>query len=175
MPVTTRRPAADEFAPYYASYIALVPEGDLLATLRAQADTYRALFADVPDERRSLRYAPGKWSLAESLLHVTDTERVFAYRALRIARGDATTPLPGFDQDAWVPASMADARSLADLVDEFVAVRQATLALLTGLPDAAWDRRGIASNATVSVRALAFMIAGHAAHHAQLFRDHYLP
>lgn len=174
MPVTTRRPDADEFAPYYAGYIALVPEGDLLTTLRAQADAYRALFTDVPDQRRTLRYAPGKWSLAESLLHVTDTERVFAYRALRIARGDAT-PLPGFDQDAWVPASAADQRSLASLVDEFVAVRQATLALLAGLSDEAWDRRGTASNATVSVRALAFMIAGHAAHHAQLFRDHYLP
>ena len=167
-------PATTEYAPYYQRYVATVPSGDILVTLQAQADAYRDLFQPVPDARRLHRYAPGKWSVAESLLHVTDTERVFAYRALRIARGD-TTPLPGFDQDAWVPASAANDRPLADLVQEFLAARAATLLLFAGLPPDAWDRTGTASEVPVSVRGLAFITAGHAQHHLDLFRSRYLP
>ncbi len=172
--MTYPTPAPHEFAPYYQRYVALVPAGDILSTLHGQMDDYHARFRDVPDDRRTYRYAPGKWSLAESLLHVIDTERVFAYRAMRIARGD-TTPLPGFDQDAWVPVSGADTRRLAGLVDEFLAVRRATVALFSGFPAAAWDGTGTAADNPVSVRGLAFITAGHAQHHADLFRSRYLP
>lgn len=168
------RPAADEFASYYAAYVAQVPTADVIAVLREQDDAFRGLFARVPDELRLYSYAEGKWTIAESIQHVTDTERVFAYRALRIARGD-TISLPGFDQDAWVPTSEANERSLASLVEEFTAVRAATIALLAGLPATAWDRRGIASGHPVSVRGLAFITAGHALHHEGILRERYLP
>jgi hypothetical protein len=171
--MTYPTPTPQEFAPYYQRYAALVPDGDILATLRTQADDYLACLRGVPDARRTYRYGPDKWSLAESLLHVIDTERVFAYRAMRIARGD-TTPLPGFEQDEWIPTSEAATRRLGDLADEFRVVRAATVALLTGLPAAAWDRVGTASGHAVSVRGLAFITAGHAQHHLDLFRIRYL-
>jgi hypothetical protein len=176
-PVTTAspflRPAADEFAPYYGTYVQQVPDGDILRTLHDQAEQYRTRLAGVDEAQRLYRYAPGKWTRAESLQHVTDTERVFAYRALRIARADAT-PLPGFEQDDWILSSEADTRSLASLVQEFLTVRASTLALFAGLPASAWDRRGTASGQPVSVRGLAFIVAGHAAHHDRLFHERYL-
>jgi hypothetical protein len=129
--------------------------------------------AGVPEDRAGHRYAPDKWTLAESLLHVSDTERVFAYRLLRVARGDRT-PLPGFDQDAWVPATRAANRSLSDIMAEFYAVRAATLALVRSLDDEAIGQAGTASGKDVTARALVWMIAGHAAHHLGLTRDKYL-
>jgi len=170
---TFLRPAADEFAPYYGSYVQQVADGDILVTLRAQASQYRDRLGGVAEGQRLRAYAPGKWTLAEALQHVTDTERVFAYRALRIARGD-TTPLPGFEQDEWIPTSEADTRSLASLLSEFLSVREATITLLAGLPAAAWDRRGTASGQSISVRGQAFIIAGHAQHHDRLFHERYL-
>jgi hypothetical protein len=127
----------------------------------------------VPDARGHIAYAPGKWTLNESLQHVVDAERVFTYRALRIGRGDIT-PLPGFEQDDWVPLSGANNRRLSEIVDEFTAVRASTIALFGGLPSEAWDRRGTASGHPVSVRALAFKCAGHALHHEGIFREKYL-
>jgi hypothetical protein len=171
--VLHQRPASDEYAAYYESYISKVRDGDILDILREQGEALRGLFARVPAERGAYAYGPGKWTLSEMLLHVVDTERVFSYRALRIARGD-TVALHGFEQNDWVPLSGADDRTLASIVDEFVAVRAATIALFTGLPPAAWDRRGTASGQPVSVRALAFKCAGHALHHEGIIRERYL-
>lgn len=171
--MTYPRPAADEYAPHYATYIARVRDGDILQILTEQSDAIRGLFARVPNDRGHFAYAPGKWTLNEVLLHVIDTERVFGYRALRIARGD-TIPLHSFEQDDWVPQSGANKRALRSIVDEFVMVRAATVALFRGLPVDAWSRRGTASGFTVTVRALAFKCAGHALHHEGLIREKYL-
>ncbi|CCG99324.1 hypothetical protein FAES_1314 [Fibrella aestuarina BUZ 2] len=169
------RPAAAEHSPYYGTYINLIPEGaDPLVLLREQPTTLKALLAPLSDEQALFRYALGKWSIKEALVHIIDTERIFAYRALRIGRGDQT-PLPGFDQNDYVPESGADARSLADIWAEYDAVRAATLTLLTSFPDAAFDRIGTASNGPMSVRALAYILPGHEANHIAVFRERYLP
>ncbi len=165
-----QRPGDDEFAPYYARYIQAVPEGDLLGLLARQLSDTRALFAALGEERAGVVPAPGKWSPKDVLLHVADTERVMAYRALRIARGDGT-PLPGFEQDDFAREAGAAGRTVADLLDELTAVRGATIALLRSLPAAAGERRGTASGYTVSVRALAYIIAGHELHHQRLLRE----
>jgi uncharacterized damage-inducible protein DinB len=167
------RPAADEFLPYYGKYIDAVPDGDLLQMLQTQLDETLTLVRGLPEEQGGHRYAPGKWSIRQVLSHVIDAERIFAYRALRIARGDRT-PLASFDENAYADASGADARTLADLADELEHVRLATIALLRGLYDEALARRGTASDAEVSVRALAWIIAGHELHHRKLLRERYL-
>ena len=167
------RPDPSEYASFYAGYIALVPEGELLDLLEQQGDATLALLAAVPEARGGFAYAPGKWTLKEVLGHVADAERVFSYRALRFARGD-TTPLASFDEKAWVPSSGARARSLAALLDELRAVRAATLALLRGLPPGVDLRRGTASGNEISVRALAWIVAGHERHHLKLIRERYL-
>jgi hypothetical protein len=174
------RPTADEYAPYYGTYIdaaerTIAERGlaDVVALLDAQRSDWQALMATVPEAKAAHRYAPGKWTLAESLVHVSDTERVFAYRLLRIARGDRT-PLPGFEQDEWVPASRAANRSLADILAEMVAVREATLALVRSLDGEAVAQQGVASGKEVSARSLVWMIAGHMQHHFGLTRDKYL-
>lgn len=171
--MTSQRPAADEYAPYYERYISRVANGDIVQILREQSDALRGLFARVPAERGAYAYAPGKWTLNEALQHLIDAERVFTYRAVRIARGDQT-PLPGFEQNDWVPLSGANSRTLASIVDEFGAVRGSTVALFSGLPAEAWSRRGTASGFEVTVRALAFKCAGHALHHEGIFREKYL-
>jgi hypothetical protein len=171
--VTYPRPASDEYAPHFDVYVARVRDGDILDILREQGEAMRGLLARVPPERGLFAYAPGKWTLSEMLQHVVDSERVFSYRALRIARGD-TVSLHGFEQDDWVPLSGANGRPLASIVEEFVAVRAATIALFTGLPANAWNRRGTASGHGVSVRALAFKCAGHALHHEGIAREKYL-
>jgi hypothetical protein len=128
--------------------------------------------AAIPEARSHYRYAPGKWSIKEVIGHLSDVERIMAYRALRIARGDAT-PLPGFDEDAYVPYARSDDRTVGELIEEWVAARQASIALLRNLPADAWTRRGTASNKPVSVRALAFIIAGHEQHHLETLRVRY--
>lgn len=168
----SRRPAASEYAPFYANYIAQVADGDLLATLERQTGATSAYITSLPDARRTHRYAEGKWSIAETLLHVVDSERVFAYRLLRVARGD-TTDLPGFDQDAYVPASRADTRTLLSLAAEYTAVRSATMQLVRHLGDDVWDRHGRANGFGVSARALAWIIAGHEAHHLRILAERY--
>jgi len=167
------RPEPTEFDPFYAGYIAGVPDGDLLATLEQQGRDTRATFAGLADARGDFAYAPGKWTVKEVLGHVADGERVFAYRALSFARGESA-PLPGFDEQAWTPASGARARTVADLLDELAAVRGATLALLRHLPSGAPLRRGIANGREISVRALAWIIAGHERHHLRILRERYL-
>lgn len=178
--ILNARPDASEHAPYAAMYLdataqALADAGhaDVVALLEAQRQAWPALLADRAPELVGHAYAPGKWTLGESLLHVADTERVFAYRALRVGRGDRT-PLPGFDQDAWVPESRASRRSLADLLAELDAVRAATLSLVRSMDDAAVMQIGTASGNTVSCRAIVWMIAGHMAHHLTLTKERYL-
>ncbi|MEZ0609772.1 DinB family protein [Fibrella sp. WM1] len=169
------RPTAAEHSPYYGTYINFIPEGaDPIALLSEQPSTLKALLAPLSDEQALFRYAPGKWSIKEALVHIIDTERIFAYRALRIGRGDQT-PLPGFEQNDYVPASGADARSLADIWAEYDAVRAATIALLTSFPDDAFGRIGTASNGPMSLRALAYIMPGHEANHIVVFRERYLP
>jgi uncharacterized damage-inducible protein DinB len=175
-----RRPLPDEHAPYALTYInatdaALTAHGttDLVQLLDAQRGEWQVLLANVPESKASFSYAPGKWTLAEQLVHVSDTERVFAYRLLRVARGDRT-PLPGFEQDEWVPQSRTSRRSLSDILSEILAIREATLALVSSLDEEALAQRGVASGVEISARALVWMIAGHMAHHLTLTRDKYL-
>ena len=167
------RPGPDEYGTPYAGYVAAFPaEADVLAILAAQRDATPARFASLPEERARYRYAAGKWSIKEVLVHLSDVERIMAYRALRVARGDAT-PLPGFDEDAYAPLSGADAHPIASLAEEWQTVRRATLALFRHLPDDAWTRRGTASGWPVSVRALAWIIAGHGRHHLAVLEERY--
>lgn len=168
------RPTPRDYAPYYAGYVSLVPAGDLLSILESQAsETAQLLRSPAARERADLRYAPDKWTVKEVLGHVIDAERVFSYRALRFSRGDAT-PLPGFDEKLYTPAGEFGGRALEDLVDEFLLVRRATLALLRNLPAGGWQRRGVASNAEVSVLGLAYIIAGHELHHRGVLQTRYL-
>lgn len=166
------RPGATEYAPYYGRYIDKVPEGDLLRTLEGQARETQALLAGLSEAKALHRYAPGKWSIKEVVGHVADAERVFSYRALRFARADRTA-LPGFDENAWVPPGNFDARSLKDLAAELDAVRRATVALFRGFDAAALARSGVASDNPVSVRAIAWIIAGHERHHVALLHERY--
>ncbi|HEV7993272.1 MAG TPA: DinB family protein [Gemmatimonadaceae bacterium] len=167
------RPDASEYPPFYHGYVSAVPDGDLIALLREGGLAMRAVATQVPEERGGFRYAEGKWTIREVLGHMIDAERIFSYRALRIARGD-TTPLPGFEQNDYVRTSGSDARTIASLVDELTAVRESSVHLFESLPDDAWARRGIASGKEVSVRALAYIVAGHARHHLTVLREKYL-
>jgi len=166
------RPDASEYAPYYGTYVGTVPEGDLLQILEDQHRDTQALLGGLSEAQALHRYAPGKWSVKEVVGHLTDAERVFSYRALRFARGDAK-PLQGFDENAWVPPGKFDARPLADLAAEFAVVRRATVALFRSLDAAALERRGVASDNLVSVRALAYIIAGHERHHVGILHERY--
>lgn len=170
--LTIARPQSDEYAPYYERYISLVQHDDILNALDQQRRQTMLLLSCRNDDDGNFRYAPEKWSAKEVLGHVCDTERVFAYRALRISRADAT-PLEGFEQDDYVRNGPFAHRPLADLVEDFIAVRRATLSLLRNLDEAAWMRRGIANKNEVSVRALAYIIAGHELHHRRILEEKY--
>ena len=167
------RPGADEYAAFYAGYVAGVPDGELLVLLRDQLAETEALLREFAGARADHRYAPGKWSVKEVVGHMADAERIFAYRALRFARGDRT-PLPGFDENDYVRGSNASARALPEIAGELRSVRMASITLFAGLSEEALMRRGPANNAEVSVRALAWIIAGHERHHAKILRERYL-
>jgi hypothetical protein len=172
--LTTSRPEADEYAPGFAGYVArLGDDEDIVSALASQLDEVVARLQAVPDARGDYRYAPGKWTLKDIVGHLSDTERVFAYRALRVARGD-TTPLPAFDDQAWVAQLGAENRTLADMVEEWGDVRRASLSLFRHLPPATWSRRGIASGQPITVRALAYVMVGHARHHLEVVEARYL-
>ena len=166
------RPEADEIPSHYAGYIQRVPETDPVMVCASQIEETAALLRGLSDSDALYRYGRGKWSIKEVVGHLADTERIMAYRALRIARGD-TTPLPSFDENAYVPPAKFDARSLVDLVGELRTVRAATLALMRTFDEDAWRRRGTASGKPVSVRALGFMIPGHERHHVEVLRTRY--
>ena len=166
------RPRPGEYSPYYDRYISLVEGEDILHTLDQQRRETMTLLCGRDDVDGDFRYAPGKWSAKEVLGHVCDTERVFAYRTLRISRADAT-PMEGFEQDDYVRNGPFAQRPLADLVEDFIAVRRATLSLLRNLDEAAWPRRGMANKNEVTVRALAYIIAGHELHHRRILEEKY--
>ena len=167
------RPDSSEYAPFYAGYIAKVKGDDLIGALEANLEEFSRTLGAVAEVRGGFAYAPGKWTLKEVIGHVIDAERVFSYRAMRIARGDET-PLPGFDEKGWVPRSGANDRTIADLLAELRAVRAATLALLRHLPADSVARRGTASGNGVTVRGLAWILAGHPMHHLGILRERYL-
>src|SRR5215210_5122869 len=167
------KPSEGEFLPYYQRYIALVPDGDVLITLEAQMTETQTLLRGLSASISSYRYATDKWSVNELIGHLIDSERIFAARALRFARNDPT-PLPGFEQDDYVRNSKFDAYPVAELASELNAVRSASVFLFKHLEEAAWMRRGMANNAEVSVRALAYIIAGHELHHREILRTRYL-
>ncbi|MGB2590719.1 MAG: DinB family protein [Candidatus Acidiferrum sp.] len=166
------RPEPGEYAAYYEKYISLVPGNDVTSALESQRLQTMQLFAGRSEREGNFRYGPNKWTVKQVLGHVTDTERIFAYRALRIARAD-NTPLPGFEQDGFVSNGGFNDRTLANLAEEFALVRGATLALFRSLGQEAWLRRGTASNNEVTVRALAYMTAGHELHHRQILEERY--
>jgi hypothetical protein len=166
------RPESDEYAPYYERYISLVTGDDIIATLGEQLRETSALLSSRAEADGDFRYAPEKWSVKEVIGHLSDSERIFAYRALRVSRNDKT-PIEGFEQDDYVRHGGFSQRRLADIVDEFISVRKATLSLLRGLDEAAWTRRGVANKNDVSVRALAYIMAGHELHHRTILKDKY--
>jgi hypothetical protein len=167
------RPQTGEYASYYQRYVDLATEDDVVAALDAQSHETATLLGAISEQQASHRYEPGKWSVKQLVGHVTDGERIFAYRALRIARGD-NTPLPGFEQDPYVANAASDDRPIGDLVEEFVTVRKANVMMLRALPAEAWDRAGTASDNSITVRALAFIMLGHERHHLRILRERYL-
>lgn len=172
--VAPGRPQAGEYAEFYGKYIELVPSTDILGTLESQGLVMAQMLGARSEREGNFRYGPDKWSVKEVIGHLSDSERIFAYRALRFARGD-NTPLPGFEQDDYVKSGGFSARTLAELAEEFEEVRGATIALFNGLDSAAWQRRGAANKNEVSVRALAYIIAGHELHHRRVLEEKYLP
>jgi len=168
-----RRPATSEVAEYYRSYVDGVPGDDVLGTLDDEGRETERVFGGIDEARGTHRYAPGKWSIKELLGHVIDGERVFAYRALRMARGDAT-PLPSFDQDLFVANSGADRRTLADLVAEFRHLRIANLILFRSLAPEDWERHGTASNVPFVVCSFPWILVGHELHHRKVLVERYL-
>jgi len=171
--IRTTRPDSTEYAPYYGKYIEHVPTGDVVETLSTQHEETLDLLQGIGEGKAGHRYAPGKWSIREVVGHVSDAERIFSYRALRFARADETA-LASFDENAFVTNASFDDRTLASLVDEFEAVRRATVLLFASLNATEWLRRGTASNNPMSVRAAAWVIAGHERHHLALLRQRYL-
>jgi hypothetical protein len=172
MPIAVQRPRADEHIAYYSKYIDLIPGDDVAPELGKRYRDLLALVAPLDEQKALYRYAPNKWTIKESLGHIADVERVMAYRAMRIGRGDAT-PLPGFDENLYVPKSRADQRPLASLCAELLALRDSTLSLLDSFDADAIVRVGESNNAPVSVRALLWIIAGHELHHTRLLADRY--
>jgi hypothetical protein len=168
----TGRPAAGEYAEFYARYVSLVSEDDALAALERQADELRGLIASVPKERETYRYGPDKWSVRQVIGHLVDGERVFGHRAYCISRGEQAA-LPSFDENAYVAASRYAEIPLAELGRELLSVRETNLVALRRLDSVAWTRQGTASGKPVSVRALGFVMVGHVRHHVAILRERY--
>ena len=170
---TIPRPGPGEYAPFHATYVAMVPDGDVLALLKKQPGELTRLLKPLGGRGSAFRYAPEKWSIREVLGHMIDAERVFTYRALTFARAD-TTALPGFDENAWAAASNAHDRTLKGLLEEFQALRSATLSLFLHFTPEQYSRTGVASGHAVSVRGLLYVTAGHVQHHVRILRERYL-
>lgn len=169
---TTAAPAHGEYNEYYGTYISLVGDGDVCRNLAAQIAETDAYLRGIPEDKGGHRYAEGKWSVSELVGHLIDTERIMAARALRFARGDET-PLPGFEQDDYVLTGGFGERPLAGLAEEYRLLRESNILMFEGLPAEAWDRRGVANESPVTVRALAYIIAGHELHHMRILRERY--
>ena len=166
------RPAKHEYAKFYETYVSLVTKTDIISALQNQPEDLKRLLAGVSAEKENFRYAEDKWSIRELLGHVVDGERVFSYRALRISRGDAT-PLAGFEENFYVANSNFSNVELADLIEEFTLLRQSNVFLFKNLTGEMWKKTGTASDAVISVSALAFIMVGHVRHHANILRERY--
>ncbi len=169
----TLRPEKSEYAEFYETYVSLVEEADVMSALQNQPEHLQELFSEISVEKENFRYVEGKWSVKELLGHIIDGERVFSYRALRISRGDQT-PLATFEENSYVAGSNFGNSRLADLIEEFSLLRASNVLLFKNLTEEAWLRTGTASDATVSVRALAFIMVGHVRHHMNILRERYL-
>ncbi len=171
--IEVQRPGSDEYAEFYQRYIERVPQGDIRLILRVQLADTIALLRPLSEQQAGFRYAADKWSIRQVIGHLIDGERIMTYRALRIARTDAT-PLPGYEENVYAENAGSDTRTLHSLMGELEVVRQATAALFQHLPENAWTRGGVANGSNVSVRALAYIIAGHELHHRELLQTRYL-
>jgi hypothetical protein len=170
--MTRGRPDASEYAPFYHGYISSVPDGDVLALLRSGGRELIEALERIPESRGGHRYAPDKWTIREVIGHLIDAERIFGYRALRFARADQT-PVPGFDENEYVKSAGSDARTIADLARELAVVRESSALMFESLPEDAWLRTGIANGNAISVRAIAYVVAGHPRHHLRILRERY--
>lgn len=167
-----QRPATNEYQSYFATYVNRVPDGEIGDILAGQKEEVVSLFGSITEERGDYRYQPDKWSIKQVLGHMMDTERVMAYRLMCVARGE-TVSLPGFDENVYMSGAGFERRTLPSLIEEYSAVRGATLALAANLPEEAWTRLGNANNSVVSARALAYIIAGHERHHMNVLKERY--
>jgi len=167
------RPETNEFAPYYNNYISLIEGDNVMPVLNSQVAEIRSMFANVSEVKGTYAYAEGKWTVKEVLSHLIDGERIFAYRILRVSRGDKT-PIEGFEQDGYIENSNANNRSFADLLGEFELQRQSNIHMVNNLSAEASKRMGTASDNPVSVRALTYIMAGHVQHHLTILRERYL-
>ena len=166
------RPATSDYDPYYAPYLALVTEEDVLEAIEQQSSATQKLLSTVDERRASHRYAEGKWSIKELMGHVCDAERVFGYRLMAVARGEEKS-LPGFDEKAYVASGVFDGWKLTDLVEHYAHLRRANVLLLRNLPEGALDRRGVANERPVTARAIAWILVGHERHHMNVLRERY--
>ena len=165
--------STSEYHSYYEPYIAVLGSVDLMVALKDGLASFINFIKEIPEEKFAYSYADGKWSLAEVLLHLIDSERVFQHRAFRFARNDQTE-LPGFDQDLYVPASNANSRSKVEIIEEFISVRKSSITLFTSFSDETLKSTGTASDIVISVRALGFIMCGHVLHHKNIIQDNYL-
>lgn len=168
-----KRPENTEYAEFYAGYVSQVEGANIIEALEKQHEEMDVLFSGIAEERGTYAYEPGKWTIKQLLGHLIDGERVFSYRALRFARGDKTE-LPGFDQDPYVANGNANNISMDDLLDEFLALRKSNIIFFKNLSEEAWSRTGTASSNEITVRALAFIMVGHVAHHVKILKQRYL-
>jgi hypothetical protein len=167
------RPKLDEHIPYYSTYIDRVPDGDIVDTLTRQTPETIAFLRAIPDAKADYRYAPEKWSIKEIIGHLADGERVFQYRAFRFSRAD-DTPVPGFDENLYVANAPFSRLRMSDLIDDLEHLRQSTIHMFASMDEEAFTRRGVANEAGVSVRAIAYIMAGHETHHIQVMKERYL-
>jgi DinB family protein len=167
------RPKPDEHIEYYSTYIDRVPDGDIVETLSRQTPETLAFLRAIPDSKADHRYAPGKWSIKEIIGHLADGERVFQYRAFRFSRADATA-VPGFDENLYVENAPFSRLRMADLIDDLEHLRRSTIHMFGSMDEEAFARRGVANDHEISVRAIAFIMAGHETHHLQVMRERYL-
>ena len=169
--MTINRPDASEFATFYAGYIGKVPDSGPVTMLEQQIGELEKLKA-LPEDKANYAYAEGKWTVKEVIGHLADGERVFSYRLTRIARGDQT-PLAGFDENAWAKAAPHAKRKIADVANEMIAIRRATLALIDSLDETSIANKGVANNNPVTARAICWIMAGHTRHHLDILQERY--
>ena len=170
---TVRRPVTGEFAPHFDGYVAHVPETDIIAVLREQANEVRDLIKEIPEDRAGFRYGPDKWSVREVLGHLADCERVMSYRATCLARGEQSE-LPGFDENEYVRTANFDGWTLTELAAQFENLREANVSIFEHLDPEAWERKGIVNSNSITVPAIAWVMAGHVRHHIQILKERYL-